>query len=335
MKRNSLLFLLFLLSLISMISNYRIYRVSNSEELVMNAIRNGNYNTLNEAYETLSLGYPSLTATTIPIKSVLAANQIGKDSIFKALDLLREGNKDNPNHGYGYMVTANVYDQLGVKDSFAYYTRKALSKQPNAPAHYALMSRLYVLENKLDSLSYYFNDISTRIKDYQVWKIYLGAMLGKNQNIDSLKIIDAAKLAKVYFKEKDINLIADYHIYGRDKIDTIIKLRQQAKELYEKNPNLSIEKMNRVVEVYKENIEDYEVLIQMYFFENNYSQVLSIYDELNQIDMTSLKANTIEFISISYVNLGDFEKGCYLSNILNNNNYKMSPSLALACGIVN
>lgn len=301
----------------------------------MNAIRNGNYNTLNEAYETLSLGYPSLTATTIPIKSVLAANQIGKDSIFKALDLLREGNKDNPNHGYGYMVTANVYDQLGVKDSFAYYTRKALSKQPNAPAHYALMSRLYVLENKLDSLSYYFNDISTRIKDYQVWKIYLGAMLGKNQNIDSLKIIDAAKLAKVYFKEKDINLIADYHIYGRDKIDTIIKLRQQAKELYEKNPNLSIEKMNRVVEVYKENIEDYEVLIQMYFFENNYSQVLSIYDELNQIDMTSLKANTIEFISISYVNLGDFEKGCYLSNILNNNNYKMSPSLALACGIVN
>ena len=301
----------------------------------MNAIRNGNYNTLNEAYETLSLGYPSLTATTIPIKSVLAANQIGKDSIFKALDLLREGNKDNPNHGYGYMVTANVYDQLGVKDSFAYYTRKALSKQPNAPAHYALMSRLYVLENKLDSLSYYFNDISTRIKDYQVWKIYLGAMLGKNQNIDSLKIIDAAKLAKVYFKEKDINLIADYHIYGRDKIDTIIKLRQQAKELYEKNPNLSIEKMNRVVEVYKENIEDYEVLIQMYFFENNYSQVLSIYDELNQIDMTSLKANTIEFISISYVNLGDFEKGCYLSNILNNYNYKMSPSLATACGIVN
>ncbi len=334
MKKISFL-LIIIFSLTSLLSNYRVYVVNINQDLVLDAIKYGRYDLLDKRYESLSFGYPSLTATTIPIKNLLAANQLGKDSISKALDLLRAGNKDNPNHGYGYMVLANIYDQLGIKDSFYFYTRKAVSKLPNAPAHYALISKLYVQQNKLDSLTYLFDDISSRIRDFQVWKIYLGAMLDKAENVDSIKVISNAKLAKSYFDRKDINLIADYLIYGKDKIDTIIKYRAEAIENYEENPALSIDKMNKVINVYKENIEDYEVLIEMYFLKNNYSEVISLYDDLNEANMTSLKANVIEFISISYVNLGYIQEGCYLSRVLNNNSYKISPGLAQACGIIN
>jgi tetratricopeptide (TPR) repeat protein len=335
MKKNKFLIILFFISSISLISNYRVYKVNINQQLVVDAIRYGDYKLVDEIYETLSFGYPTLTATTIPIKNVLAANQLANDSILKALDLLRKGNKDNPNHGYGFMILANIYDQLGIKDSFAFYTRKAVSKLPNAPAHYALMGKLYIQENKIDSLKYLFDDISSRVKDYQVWKIYLGAMLNKDEISDSLNVTNTAKLAKEYFDEKDINLIADYLIYGKDVIDSVINYRKQAIDLYDKSPALAIDKMIRVIELYDENIEDYEVLIKMLFFENNYSKVISLYNDLNKINMTSLKADIIEFISISYVNLGDFEKGCYLGNVLNNNNYKMNSNLALACGIVN
>ena len=98
-------------------------------------------------------------ATVIPLKSVLGAHWIINDSIDKGLNLLKEGAKDNPYLGYTDMIYASLFEELGMKDSFAYYARKAVSKLPNAPQHYVLLLKLMLQEEKIDSLDIIFNDI--------------------------------------------------------------------------------------------------------------------------------------------------------------------------------
>mgnify|MGYP003320681184 CR=1 FL=1 len=44
--------------------------------------------------------------------------------------------------------------------------------------------RKIVNENKIDSLSYFFNEISDRVSDTNVWQIYLAAMFSINDNYD-------------------------------------------------------------------------------------------------------------------------------------------------------
>ena len=48
---------------------------------------------------------------------------------------------------------------------------------------------------------------------------------------------------------------------------------------------------------------------------------------------TTLRAPTVERISISFVNLGNTQGGCILANDLSSFGYKLSPSLAKACNI--
>lgn len=334
MKKISFYVLIILISISTLLSNYKVFQANINQVRLLDILAEGTYLIEEEYTSRITTNYPTLSSTVIPFKSVLGAYWINNDSIDKGLSLLRKGNKDNPYIGLSDLMLANIYDVAGWKDSFAVYARSAVSKLPNAPQHYVLIAKLYVQENKLDSLKILFDDIKERIYDRQVFQVYLAAVLNNRDKLDSLELINDAKLAKSKFPTlENVNLLADYIIYGEKYINNLIKTKQQAIDSFGSNPKLSIKLMNDITSVLRDNITHYETLIEMYFRTDDYSNVINIYNNLNELNMTNLNATIIEFIAISYLNLNDRINGCRLSETLASYGYPLSPNVSLICNI--
>lgn len=326
---------LFVLALFSLFSNYKNYRVFDQQASIYNAIDSGRYEAIPEDYiKTISSGYPSLTATVIPFNTIIGAHWINKDSLDLGLEYLRKGNKDNPYIGFSDMVFANVYQALQVRDSFEYYARQASRKLPNNPAHFALLGQIFVKDKKIDSFLMRFNEITKRVPDRQIWKLYLSTMVTEKYNVDTIEVYENARKAKKIFpNNKSINLTADYVLYGVKNVKKSIELRTIAIDTFEYNPTFSIKNIKEAIDLVPDNTAYYETLIEMQFRNNDYKGVIAAYDKLNDLKMTDLRGNIVEFIAISYLNTNNQQKGCYLANLLVNANYIVSADVSAVCGL--
>ena len=85
-----------IISVFAALSNYRNFSLNIGQHKLLNAVLYSTYEFDDNYYERISSGYPNLTATAIPIKSIMGAYWIQKDSIDKGLDFLRKGNRENP-----------------------------------------------------------------------------------------------------------------------------------------------------------------------------------------------------------------------------------------------
>ena len=334
MKKNSFFIFIVLLSFFTLFSNYKVFHANVNQQRLVQIMAEGTYLIEDDYIGRISTKYPTLSSTVIPFNSVLGAYWIANNDNRLGFELLRKGNKENPFLGLSDLLLAQIYDQVGLKDSFDLYARAATSKLPNAPQHYVLISKLYVMDNKIDSLKILFDDIKERIYDRQVFNVYLSAVLNNRDQLDSLELIKDAKFAKEKFPYvEDLNLVADYIIYGKEMIDKIILQKQEAIDSFTVNPKKSINLMTQVITDLEYDVKNYEVLIEMYFRTNDYKNVVILYNKLNELELTNLNATIIEFISISYLNLNENVIGCGLAQTLNSYGYRLSASLALACSI--
>lgn len=335
-SRLAIFILLFGISLFSLISNFKVFDVNVLQHRMLTIVASGNYVDIADNYlNRISTNYPTLSQTAIPFKVIRGAYWVQQtDSVQKGISLLKKSNKENPYLGYTDLIFANLYEALGNKDSFNYYARAAHRKLPNAPQHYVLLSKVLVNEDKIDSLKILFDQIKNRVDDRQIYQVYLAAVLKNQDNLDSMQLVEDAKLAKSKFPGiEGVNLLSDYIIYGEDKVNETIMLKQKAIDSFDTNPKYSINTMKQVVSNIGDDITNYEVLIEMYFRQNDYNNVINLFNELSIKKMTTLRTPVIEFISISYVNTNDIQSGCNLARTLRGWGYKLSSSLAIACRI--
>jgi predicted Zn-dependent protease len=333
MKKNSFIAFLLIVSSLTIFSNFKVFKAYIGQEEIFNIITSSDYNMEEPFREQISSGYPSLSSTVIPFKSILGAHWIINDSIDKGLNLLREGQKDNPYLGFTDMLYAGLYEEVGMKDSFAHYARKAVSKLPNAPQHYILLVKTLLMEEKLDSLDIVFDNIKDNVNDPQLWQVYLAGAVDRIDKMDSLRVLENAKIAKSKYNYDDVRLLADYVIYGQDKIKSSIELKKTAIDTFPSNPKYSIEIMNDIIEDIPDDIYNYETLIEMYFRDNQFLKVTQLYENLIDKEMVNFNATIVEFVTISYINSKQLQFGCYLAQQLNSARYKLSSSVALACNI--
>jgi tetratricopeptide (TPR) repeat protein len=335
MQKNSFFIFAIIISLLTLISNYKVFNANINQFNTQILLSQGALSKMSPEFRNrISTNYPTLTSTTIPFKSLVGTYWVQNDSIVKGLDLLREGNKDNPYLGFSDAMIAQLYDGIGIKDSFIDYARKAYNKLPNAPQHYVLISRALVLDDKLDSLSILFDQIKTRVKDNQVFKIYLAAILNQTNQFDSIEISkDIAYIKSKYPYNRDLNLLADYINYGQENVTRTIELKQAAIDSFTQNPNKSIETMEKILLEQNDNYSHFETLIEMYFRNNDFNSVIETHTKLQERSMLTLPATLLEFVSISYVNTNNINLGCLLAQDLRSYGYKVSSSLARVCDI--
>ena len=340
MKANRSIFfiyaLIFTLSIFSLFSNYKNFLAFSNQSFIYKAITSGRYEDIPKFYiDRISKGYPNLSATAIPFNTIIGAHWVNSDSLDFGMEYLREGNKDNPYIGFSDMVFANIFQALGVRDSLKFYARQASRKLPNNPAHFALQGRIFLEEKKLDSFVDNFKEIVSRVPDKEVWRLYLSAMVTHKYDLDTIEVNENAKKAKSIFPDnKNLNLTADYVLYGEENVKKSIKLREIAIDRYQIDPEESIQNMMNAIDLIPDNISYYETLIEMLYRNDDYKGVIEQYNILNEIEMTNIRANIIEFISISFVNTNDLPRGCYLANALNNVDYSISPGLRNACRLL-
>jgi tetratricopeptide (TPR) repeat protein len=338
MRNNKLfipIFLSFILiATITLFSNYKIYTVYVQQRTIIDAVAKSEYLFTDDYINRISGGYPNLSATAIPFKSLLGAHWVTNDSLEKGLKLIREGSKHNPYIGFGDMIVANVYQSLGVRDSFALYTRRATSKLPNAAVNYALLGRLLLWENKLDSLSILFNQIADRVRDKEIWKVYLSAIATRKNEVDTIQSkLNALKAKEMWPDNDQIRLAADYVLYGIANVKKSVELRRIAIDSFDTNPDLAIKSLNTALELVPDDMMNYETLIEMYFKLDDDQAVVAVYNKLNKINLTTLTLPTIEFITVSLLRTNDQTRGCYLARVLLDNKHALSFSVIRACGL--
>ena len=333
MRINSYHIILTIISLVVLVSNFKVFKVNVGQEKILEIVATGNYQFEDKLRNRISSGYPSVSGTAIPFKTILGAHWIINDSIDKGLKLLKESENDNPYLGFNDLLYANLFEEVGMLDSFNYYARRAVNKLPNAPQHYVLLSKIYVMENKIDSLDFVFNKIKNRVDDSQIWKVYLASVLRNFDSINTKNVLQNAELAKKKYRgNEEIRLLADYIIYGEDTITDLINSRQIAIDTFNLNKKYAIKLMEEIVDT-NNDIFNNEILIEMYFRDQQFSKVIEVYDKLNTLNLTDITGTVVEFISISYVNTNNLQFGCYLAQQLSQVKYKLSNSLALACNI--
>ena len=71
----------------------------------------------------------------------------------------------------------------------------------------------------------------------------------------------------------------------------------------------------------------------MHFSRNDYESVVEVFNKLTELEMLGIDIEIIELIAISLLNTQDVNRGCYLINVLKENNYKLSISAIQACEI--
>ena len=81
---------------------------------------------------------------------------------------------------------AEIYYSLKIKDSAYKYARKSFEGLPKNAIHYAMLSKLYANEDKIDSIIFQYHEINTPPKQ-GINTIYLASMNNFfNQLPDSL-----------------------------------------------------------------------------------------------------------------------------------------------------
>ena len=194
-----------------------------------------------EFYNNLEVEIPNLTVSTIPIKALKALyiqTNEPRDSLKKAINLFHESIKDNPYLMFSEGNLSQTYYSQRKFDSAYYYARKSFIGIPKNAVHFAMMAKLYANVGSYDSIEKSFKKINSPPRA-DINRIYFASMINFiNRVDDSLKksVIKSAKDAKNRFlTDNDLQLLADYIIEGKSKVDiAALKAENGIKLLSEK-----------------------------------------------------------------------------------------------------
>ena len=126
---------------LSSIEQFVLLQKYNSAQIDINLEELANY----------EMDYPSVTATTIPLKAMKGFFYMKNDKIEEGIKLLNEGRKYNPYIYFSDAWLSQAYYQLDKLDSSLYYAKRAYKQIPNNILHFAQNAQVYM--KKRDSVA--------------------------------------------------------------------------------------------------------------------------------------------------------------------------------------
>ncbi len=279
--------------------------------------------------------YPRLNAFAMPMQSLKGQYFLAKDSVDLAIKYLESGAKDNPFIMFSESILARIYGRQGDFDKFKMYTQKAIKNIPNNPVHFINYARLAKLEQKPDSMIYYFNNIVSKIgpRDQQMWEIVLTYLL--DDSLSSSKY-NAKKIAidgYKYFKHNPkYKLVHDYTVYGRENIELASKIHNDAKLLFnQKQYDQGLDLFRKAVDLHPNNQLLVDDLILAYFNLNRYDEISKLYPTYKE-EFTDIQANMLFIVAQALYVSKEYTDACdILTGLKTNNLIKYDQELFPVC----
>ena len=281
-----------------------------------NDLSNANYsNTPAEFYNNIQVDIPNLTATTIPLKAMKAiyitANEPA-DSVQKAIKLLHESRKENPFLMYSEGNLAQIYFSLRQRDSAYFYARKSFNGLPKNAVHYAMLSKLFANKNEYDSIVYYYQKINSR--DVSIGKIFLASMNNFYNDLDLINkrlVLQITEDLKFINKtDKDLQLLADYIIYGEDLVEKALNFEEKGEKLLiQQQFKEGIELYEKALEIRKDNFPYIQTIALASFNLFEYKSVIYNLEKLEK-QKIALDPLSLYIKGISHYNLREYSMAC-------------------------
>jgi len=317
MKNNYLLLLFLAITILSHVIHHRVYNSYKQQVIIYKAVNSANYeDASSEFYNNLEVDIPNLSITSLPLKAVKAIYmQVNgpKDSLQKSFDLYHKSMKDNPFLMFSEGHLAQIYFQTRRLDSAYYYARKSFLGLPNNAIHFAMISKLYANKGIYDSISISFDKINTSPR-VDINNVYFASMVNFMEVMeDSLKkeVIKKAQIArKTFLIDKQLQLLVDYVIQGKEKIDSAVKIQEIGSKLLSENKFLEgIEVYKKALEIRKNYMPYIQTIGLALYNTGDYKkciETLSIL-EMNGIDLDPI---SLYVKGKSHYYIGERQTGC-------------------------
>lgn len=277
--------------------------------------------------------FPTLTNTTVPIKTIKGKYIYSTLDELKGIDYMKKGIKDNPYLMFSEGNIADAYIRRD-KDSFYYYTKKAFKNLPNNPVNYVLFSNILKNENKIDSIIYFFDIISKRVNDEQIYRIALASLIGEKDSLLISRGIEIANEAiNKYPSRKELfNVFKDKLTYGESNYDLAIDLNESAITLSSNGDLKSAIALFKAALLNQSNNPIYfNNVIQSYSLIEDYKGLIDFYDNnFKKIDNIFLKTKYYYYESL--YKTSDYERACKMIDMIDSNmQMEITKNLYLKC----
>ena len=131
---------IFILSFLTFISFFLNYKVFESHRIQPGVINDFNKRIFKEEnyikLKNLDLTYPNLTVTAFPFSALLAEYQISFGEFNEALQTLNNSVNINPHLKIKESLKAEIFFQLGIRDSAYFYSKIAYENLPKNSRHF-------------------------------------------------------------------------------------------------------------------------------------------------------------------------------------------------------
>jgi len=277
-----------------------------------------------ERFNVLNMDYPNLSASSIPMRGMIARYFFLGARYDEALELLNESKNVNPYIMYNESLKQDIYFALGVKDSILYFAEKTFTGIPNNHKHFVDLARAYRNFDRFHLIDSIFRKVE-KTKVPQIWKFYLASQLTQEDSISDYAREKAKEAISFFGKtDPDLNLAAVYVLLGTENINKSIQADTEASELFinQRWREAGI----KYAEAAKLNPTEYthyeNAAISNYKF-GYYEQAIPYLKYV--IDSLNPETGKSEFVLAQvYEKLGDYENACDYIYLSSKSDYKDS-----------
>tara|TARA_Y100000385_G_scaffold204888_1_gene212246 strand:+ start:20 stop:1045 length:1026 start_codon:yes stop_codon:yes gene_type:complete len=282
---------------------------------------------------SIKTNYPSLGLFGMPLSSQKGTYLIAKNKIYEGIQLLKQGQKENPYLMFSESQLADISYRLKDIKNYEYYSRRAFKNLPNNPLHFIQLVRLYKIQNKNDSIKYYYEKVKDIIgpKDPQVYNIVLSSFMLDKDTLTKYGGLEIAKEA-LAIHPKSSKLIHDFVVYSRENIDKASKLYTEAMtQLNNGKYKEGIALLDQSVNLHPNNQLYNDNYIIANYNIKNYQNISDIYSNYRSY-FTEIDSDVLYYLASSLYFSENYKTSCtLLIEIEDKELFKFDKSLFSAC----
>lgn len=298
--------------LFSIVVNYKMLISSHYSGFLLNDFNLNDYKMPFEVVEPLNDNFPSLTGTTIPIKSLKARYYIQKDSTDKAIELYHKAIKENPYIKHPEGQLANIYYDKEMHDSSYYYAENAFKAIPDNNIHRDIYFKNLVRLKDTVKLRESFKILKDR-NSPDHWIDYLVSrfnIVGANDS-ENINLLDEfIDYFPSYSDDKRYISLKSLLTIGESNITASVFMNQAGNNFYnEQNYTAAIDHYQFAINYDPTDYVFYENLAMAYNMQGNYLEADKFFNKvINEFKPGNGRSEYLK--GLMYVKLDSIAKGC-------------------------